>query len=292
MEENKKEQNGFFIRFLKNLIHRVTEHNVSAVGAQLAYYLLISIFPFIIFFLNILSFTPLASEPLLQKALVMVPVDIQNLILALVRETVSSSNQTLLSISVITGLWAASKGAMAFIRVMNTAYGVKESRGYIKTRFLSIVFTLALFLSFILVLSTLVFGEIIGTRVFSHFGFAENFIHFWKYFRKLLALIFMIVIFAFLFKFGPAKEEGENRLSFIHTLPGAIFSSVGWVITSLIFSYYVNNFGNFAKTYGSLGGMMALLLWLFMSSVIVVLGGEVNATLKEILNKNNETNNY
>lgn len=269
--------------FLKNFFIRLREDNVTAIGAQLSYYLLMSIFPFIMFFLNILSFTSLATEPVLLDILKFLPNEVSKLILNLVDETVKSSNEAFLSFSAITGLWAASKGARAFIRVMNQAYDVEETRGFLYTNILAMFFTIALFISFILVLITLVFGEVIANRVFVYLGFGHKFLSFWKRFRTILSLMAMIIIFGLMFKYGPDKGH-KPRMKFKYTLPGAIFSSLGWVITSTIFSYYVNNFGNFSKTYGSLGGIIVLMLWLYMSSIIIIIGGEINATLKHMRN--------
>lgn len=265
--------------FIRKLLHRLREDRVTASGAQLAYFIVLSIFPFTIFLLNILSFTPYLKEDIIAPLVIILPVDLQRLILNLVSETVRSSSETLLSISALMGLWAASKGALAFIRIMNDAYRVKETRSYIYTRFLSIVFTLGLLLAFTLALLALVFGEFLASRVFFYIGFARSFISFWTYFRTLLALGLMIIIFTLIYKFAPALES-EMTISFSQAFPGAVFSSLGWVITSLGFSYYVNNLGNFAKMYGSLAAVVILLFWLYMTSIIVIMGGEVNATIK------------
>lgn len=279
-----KDTDNIFVEFIIKLIHRLQKHNVTAISAQLSYYLFLSIFPFIIVFLNVLSYTPLAQIDVLSELIKYMPVDIQNIIIGLVKETVESSNETLLSISAITGIWAASKGTLAFIRVMNKSYVVDENRNFIVTRILSIIITITLFLSFILALGTLVFGKIIGNKLFSFFGFGKIFLVFWEYFRKLASLVFMMIIFALLYKYAPARKDGK-RVKIVEALPGSIFASIGWVLTSLGFAYYVNNFGNFAKTYGSLGGIIALLLWLYISSVIIILGGEINATIKCLKDK-------
>ncbi len=97
----------------------------------------------------------------------------------------------------------------------------------------------------------------------------------------------MIITFTFLYKFAPAFPKG-SRTSFIKALPGSIFTTLGWIGSSVLFSFYVNNFGEYAVTYGSLGGIIVFLIWLFISSIIIVLGGEVNATI-EYLKINNWT---
>lgn len=269
--------------FINQFIFRMKDDNVTAIGAQLSYYLVLSIFPFLIFFLNILSFTPLVREDVLQSIIIVLPLETQKIITSLVMETVQTSSETLLSLSAITGIWAASKGIMALIRAINKAYDVEETRSYIELRLLAVFFTLALLILLTIVLLTIVFSEFLGNQLFNFLGLTLNFIFFWEYFRILISVGSMILIFALFFRFSPSIRNGK-QLSFRKSLPGAVFSSVGWIITSSFFSYYVNNFANYSKTYGSLGGMIVLLIWLYISSIIIVMGGEINATLEYMKN--------
>lgn len=273
--------NNPYAKFLKELLFRMKDDSVTAIGAQLSYFLVLSIFPFLIFFLNILSYTPIAREDVLHSIIVLLPLDTQRLISTLLIETISTSNETLLSLSAITGIWAASKGIMALIRVLNKAYDVEETRSYLELRVIAILFTVALLALLVIVLLTLVFGEVLGNRLFEFLGITQNFIIFWQYFRVIISLSFMILIFALLYRYIPSIRNGR-KVNLKHAMPGAIFASLGWIITSTIFSYYVNNFGNYGKTYGSLGGIIVLLIWLYISSIIVIIGGEINATLRSL----------
>ena len=265
--------------FLHEFVFRMKDDNVTAIGAQLSYYLILSIFPFLIFFLNILSFTPLAREDVLQSLITVLPLETQRIITYLVLETVQTSSETLLSLSAITGIWAASKGIMALIRAINKAYDVEEKRSYIELRLLAVLFTLALLILLTIVLLTIVFSEVLASQLFNFLGVTLNFMIFWESLRLIISVGSMILIFALLYRFSPSIRNSQG-ISFRSTLPGAVFSSMGWVITSTLFSYYVNNFANYSKTYGSLGGMIVLLIWLYFSSIIIVMGGELNATLE------------
>lgn len=270
-----------YAKFLNQLLYRIREDNVTAIGAQLSYYLVLSIFPFIIFFLNILSYTPIAREDVLHSIIILMPLDTQRIVSSLLIETINTSNAPLLSVSAITGIWAASKGIMALIRVLNKAYDVEETRPYLELRLLAIVFTLALLVLLTIVLLTLVFGEVLGNKLFDFLGITQNFILFWQYFRIIISLLFMILIFSLMYRYIPSIRNGR-RINFKHAIPGAVFTTLGWIVTSSIFSYYVNNFGNYSKTYGSLGGIVILLIWLYLSSIIIILGGEINATIRAI----------
>lgn len=270
-----------FKAFLKSLLSRLKEDNVTAMGAQVSYYLILSIFPFLIFFLNILSYTPVARDDILQNFIVVLPADTQRIVSNLLVETINKSSDTLLSLGAITGIWAASKGLMALIRSLNKAYDVEEKRNYFELRGMAILFTLALLFLLVIVLSTLVFGEILGNKLFDFLGMTDNFIVIWRYLRILISLGSMILMFNLLYKFSPSIRNSE-KINFKHTLPGAIFATIGWIFTSALFSFYVNNFANYSKTYGSLGGIIVLLIWLYISSIIIITGGEINGTLKSL----------
>lgn len=207
--------------FFKQLIFRIKDDNVTAIGAQLSYYLVLSIFPFLIFFLNILSFTPLVREDVLQNIIAVLPIETQQIITSLVLETVRNSSETLLSLSAITGIWAASKGLMALIRAINKAYDVEETRSYIELRLLAVLFTLALLVLLTIVLLTIVFSEVLGNQIFNFLGVTLNFMIFWEYLRILISVGSMILIFALLFRFSPSIRNSK-KISFKQTLPRAI----------------------------------------------------------------------
>lgn len=272
-----------WFQFIYELMYRIKEDEVMAVGGQLTYFLILSIFPFLIFFLNILSYTSIARDDILNNLLIVLPIETQIMLKGIIKEVVSSSSETLLSIGIILTLWTGSLGITAIIRAVNKAYGVEKKRPFWRMKGIAIVFTIVLALLLIIVMSMLVFGEVIGNEIFAIFGATHIFHHIWQLFRIVIPFISMIIIFASLYKISPTPEE--LKISFRQTLPGAIFTTTGWIIASIIFSYYVNNFANYSKTYGSLGGIIILLVWLYMSSIMIILGGEINGTYAAIKNK-------
>ncbi|WP_159446267.1 YihY/virulence factor BrkB family protein [Desulfonispora thiosulfatigenes] len=267
-----------WVLFLDQIIFRFNNDKVSSIGSQLTYYLVLSIFPFIIFLLNIVKFTPLASADILNSLTRVLPTATQEMILAIINEIVSSSSNTLLSVSAIVGLWTSSTGISQVIRAVNEAYDAKEGRGFLRLRLVSLFFTFSLIVLIILVFVFLVFGEIIARGVLNYFNEAELFQVLWPIFRISIALGFMVLGFSLLYKYGPSCSK-QNKLTFQDVLPGAVFVTVGWTLASMAFSFYVNNFGKYSVTYGSLGGIIVFLIWLYITSIIIVLGGEVNATL-------------
>src|SRR5699024_11588889 len=163
--ETKYGKQEWFI-FLKKLFYRCENHRISETGAQLTYYLILSILPFILFFLNLLNFTPLSSTTALNELLSPLPVEFQNLLLNLIQEIIDSSNTTLLSIGAIGTIWSSSKGIMAIIKSINRALELEEDRPYWKLRGLSIIFTFVLSIILLIILSILVFVEVIFNKIF------------------------------------------------------------------------------------------------------------------------------
>ena len=211
------------------------------------------------------------------------PTDIQQIIQTFHDDVVSSSSQGFLSIAAIAGLWTASSGVKAVIKAINKAYNYAENRSFLRLKGLSLLFTVVLILMILVVFISLVAGQLIGSLVSNFLGIEDLFLTMWNYLRFVIPLLFMILSFALLYKYSPSIK---NRYSvpLRTTLPGAVFATIGWIVLSLLFSFYVSNFGNYAVTYGSLGGVIVMLVWLFISSIVIVLGGEINATFELLRN--------
>lgn len=267
------------IMFVDQLLYRIGDDEVLAIGAQLTYFLILSVFPFLVMFLNIISYTPLVREDVLLNLTQYLPLEVQKLINGFAVEIIKTSSQGLLSIAAIFGLWTASSGISAVMRALNKAYDTEETRPFYTSKLLSIFFTIILLLSLTIVFLTLVFGEVLGNRLFAYFGLTDIFLRLWSTLRMLIPIVYMIFTFTVFYRFAPyTKNVHDVKLR--NSLPGAIFTTLGWLTTSTIFSYYVNNFARYTITYGSIGGIIILLIWLYISSIIIVLGGEINATTK------------
>lgn len=228
--------------------------------------------------LNIISYT-IINPDILNSLIYYLPDATQSIFIGFIDEITQTSSQSLLSIAAVLGIWSASAGIKAVIKAINNAYDYIEDRSYIKLRLMAVFFTIALLFLIVLVFLTLIFGEVLGNMVFKFLGISHFFKTLWAYVRILIPLSYMIFMFAMLYKFSPCRSR-FHRVKFLSALPGAIFTTFGWLIISILFSYYVNNFGRYAITYGSLVGVILLYIWLYITSIIIVLGGEINATLE------------
>ena len=274
-----------WITYVEQLLYRFNDDGVTAIGAQLAYYLTLAIFPFIIFFLSILQFTPLADVDVLKELLSPLPGETGQLFYNLINNIIKEGSIALLSFGAIGSIWSSSNGVMALMKAVNRAFDLDEDRPYLKLKGLSILFTLGLFIVLIVAFTVLIFGEVIFDAIFVSYTWPTVVI--WKILKLLIPLAFMVLVITILYKYSPSIKEGV-KIKFSESIPGAIFASLLWVVLSIGFSFYVSNFANYSKTYGSLGGVIVFLLWLYMSSIVIVLGAEVNATLMSMKDKKNK----
>lgn len=279
--ENFNFKNSF--KFVRKLYSNFTNNDMPALSSQLAYSLLFSFFPFIIFVVRLINYTHIYSQDILQSYSYLLPNIIYDILSEIISNTKSSQSQTVLSFSLILTLWAASGGVLATMRGMNKAYKCPEHRSFIRVRALSLFFTITLAFLMIILMITLVLGEVIGNYVFNnifdYLGLSNKsnnagLKNVWDIFRHILPVFFAFMVFLIIYKYMPSR-----RISLKAALPGALFSTVGWYMLSLGFSYYVNKYAAFSVFYGSIGGVIALLIWLYWSSIIVLLGGEINSLI-------------
>jgi len=262
------------LQFVKCLYIRFREDDVPALGAQLTYYLILSFFPFLIFMVSLLSFIEMSGDSVIAELIRLLPSEASGTISGILAEVVDNSSGTLLSFGMIATIWSASNGINAILKGLNKAYDVVEQRPFWKVRGISLISTLFLVVVIVLVMVMLIFGKAIGEYLFKWLEYPNGFEWIWNVLKYAIPIAAMIGAFTLLYWIVPSR-----RLRLKEALPGALFATFGWIATSLVFQFYMNNFGNYSKTYGSLGGVIMLLIWLYISSILIMLGGEINATL-------------
>ena len=277
---------NMFKDYIRQLYFRFKDDNITALSAQLSFYLMLSIFPFLLFLLNILSFTTIPISELTQNIIRFMPRESGKFIAEVILEMLNAKSPALLSISALITIWSASVGMGALNKGLNKAYDIEESRSFLKIKGASIIFTISIALILIVILLFLIFGNMIGEFLSKLFLDSAAFNELWWLLRYTVPLTAMIFIFLLLYICVP-----NCRIRFKDAFPGAVFSTIGWIIISMIFSFYVNNFSNYTKIYGSIGGIIILLIWLYISSMIILFGGEINATVK-YFRSNKEKNKY
>ena len=261
--------------FLKDLYARFLNDDLLSTGAQVAFYLLLSLFPFLIFLVTLISYVPIVDfQESMQVLAALMPASAYEILQDIINQTIADRSGTLLSFGMLLALWSSTSGITSLVRGINRAYDQEETRRSWRIKAVSLYFTLELAaviaVSFILI----VLGKNLGTRVFHFLGFSDISLEIWIYVRFIIVAITSILVFVSFYHNTP-----NRRLSLREVIPGAVVASLGWISTSIGFSYYVNNLGNYSKVYGSLGGIIALLMWMYLSSISILMGAEVNASL-------------
>jgi membrane protein len=263
------------LSFFRGIWHRLNEDEVPALAAQLAYFFLLSLFPLLIFLVSLLPYLPLSHNDIMHFIRDFAPGDTADFINKNVEEVLKRDG-ALLSFGILATLWSASNGINAVVRAFNKAYRVEETRSFFIARLMSIILTIAMIFVFILALLLPVFGRELGEFIFSHLGMKREFLDIWNTMRWMLSLFVLMFVFTGLYWIAP-----NRRLKITSALPGAFFATAGWAAASWAFSFYVSNFGQYTVIYGQIGGVIVLLIWLYLSAFIIIIGGEINAYFNE-----------
>lgn len=278
-------------RIVKRIIKAVTDFldalkadSISAHSAQAAFFVIISAFPLTMLLLTLIKYLPYFQDG--GTAMIefdMLPRDVNVFITEVLYEIIEKSSGTVLSVSAVTALWSASKGVYSIMTGLTAAYSLEESRSFIKMRFLSIIYTVFILIMLIAALGFLVFGNSIYHALIDFLPMAAENVRIistgikWLVGFGVLVLFFVVMYIAM-----------PNRKSTVfQELPGALVSAVGWIGFSYLYSFYIDNFSNYANVYGSLTAVVLLMLWLYFCMYIMLLGAEVNvawnATYKRIV---------
>lgn len=270
--------------FLTEFFRRFAEDNVAAVGAQLAYYLIMSFFPFLIFLLSVLTFTTLGQEDVLATLLSALPAETSKVIYPIIMDIISLRSGTVLSLSLALALWAGSSGTMNLMGAIDYAFDVKDRRNVIIRRLTAVFYTILLTVLIVITLLGQVFGDFLLSKIFEMIGHNQWIENIWNMFKLILPFSSMLIGFTLFYKFAPGFPKGR-RITLRQALLGSVVATLGWIGLSELFKIYVANFSNYANTYGSIGAVIVLLLWLFMSAILLMLGAEVIAAYVNVYKK-------
>lgn len=265
-----------FLRFLDDLYCRYEDDEVTALGAQMTYYFILAFFPFLIFLMSMVRYTPLTNDEVLGNLMEFFPEASALLITDIIQEIMLQRSDALISIGMIATFWAASNGITSLIKGLNRAYDEAETRPWWKIKGIALLFTMAVAVVILVAFTLLVFGHLLGEQLsrLLRVGDPGHFEAVWHVIKYVIPGSVMVIVFMFLYRYVP-----NRRLTFRGVVPGSLFASIGWIVTSLLFSFYVNNINNYSGTYGSIGGIIVLLIWLYLSSILILIGGQINATI-------------
>ncbi len=270
----KKGMRAFLLYFKKC----ITNDLITVYAAQASFYIIIALIPFLMLAMSLLQFiVNVDFEEVILALNKMLPQNVHDLAYRILSE-LSTKSTGFLSFSAITALWTTSRGAASLQSGVRKIYKSTREKGFILTRWLSIVHTLVFVLIFVAALILLVFGSTITDILAQRFGLGIIIMLF-ENLRGLISLVIFTLFFALMYKFFAGK-----KVSFKNQLPGAAFSALGWVFFSLVFGLYINSFADYSYIYGSLTAIILFSLWLYWCMIIFLLGAEINV-LVQVLKK-------
>lgn len=254
---------------------QLTRDHVNAYAAQASFFIIIAIFPLLMLLLTLIGYTPVTENMLLKSVLMVTPGYLDPLMEQIIEEMYSQSNYAFISITAFTALWSASDGILAIIRGLNSVYGKEETRNYIILKLISCFYTVVLLVLIILALGLMVFGNSILKLFEAKIPFLYELAEFIISLRGMYVPIFFTFAFVYMYKLIPNKDY-----KFFDYLPGALFSSLGWIISSYGYSIYIDNFASATYIYGSLTTVVFMMLWIYMCMYILFMGAEINIHFK------------
>ncbi len=281
--KEKIQANEKLTRFLKTLKERVTESDISNTSVVVAYYLLLSLFPLLIVVGNMLplfNIDPNSIFPYLAQA---IPKDIYSLLQDPIKNLLTNSSGSLLSVSAIGALWGASKSINALQLAMNRAYGVENRSNPVIVRLVSLGTIFLLLTAMVIVTVFFGMGQIIINFFEAHFSFPFILSKTFSSLKWPVTTVVLFLIMAVIYFIAP------NAMVRIRSVfPGAAFTTVGWMILSQGFGLYAKYFSKSVSGYQVIGSFIVLMLWLNFAATIIILGGILNAVLEEFLSGNIE----
>jgi len=263
------------VAFAVRLARAANENGLLSIAAELTYKLIFALFPFLLFLMSLLGFFNIDTVDVLTRLSYALPDSIMDVIRVFITEVVSARSTGVLSVGLLVSMFSASSGFGAVIRGINRAYRVEETRHFVQVRLVAMLLVAVFALAVIASVLLLIFGDriyafladILGASGWLRFVFGMA-----GYLLTMLMLLFTIIMIY--------KLSGAKRVTVYDVFPGAFTTLLVWVLSSKAFNVYVNRFARFSYVYGSIASVFILMIWLNLISAALLIGGEVNALLK------------
>lgn len=245
-------------------------------AAALSYYFLFALFPTLLFLAALLGMigTPHLMDELMNYGDAVLPPEVASLLSRTLEEAVAGAGRGILSAGIVGVLWAASRGVRSVIVALNVVYAVERPRPWWRRQIVAVLLTLAFSVFTLTALALLAFGGRIGQAVAVWAGLGDTFTAVWRLAQWPVAILFGIIGMDLTYHLAPAVRARLTWLS-----PGAVFALTGWVVASLGMRVYVANFADYNATYGSIGAVIVLMVWLYLIGGMLLLGAEMNAVI-------------
>jgi membrane protein len=262
---------------LKRTVRESHADNGLGLAAQLAYYFFLSLFPALLFLLALASFLP--EQDVMDRVIGMLQGVAPEQVIGIVRDQLSKIAEGrqggLLSFGVAAALWSSSAAMVAIIDALNRAYDVEDQRPWWKQRLTAILLTIGVALFLLVSITLVVAGPELAEFLAGRAGLGTAFEWTWKVMQWPIVFALVASAIGFIYYFAPDVDQ-----DFVWITPGSVLATLLWLVGSLAFRYYVVNFASYNETYGTIGGVMVLMLWLYLTGLVIVVGAEMNAEIE------------
>jgi membrane protein len=262
---------------IKRTLKKTASDDAQGLASQLAYYFFLALFPALLCILAIASFFPLQNftDDVARMLSPFAPREMIDVISQEMRRIAQGQHGGLFTIGFLGALWSSSSAMTAVISAMNRAYDIDESRPWWKVRLVAVVLTIGLSLLIVVAFMLVVAGPQLADLLARHLGFGPVFAWTWKILQWPLVFMMVAVAIGLIYRFAPDAEQ-----EWVWITPGSLAATSLWFLGSLAFRFYVVYFGNYEATYGAIGGIILLLLWFYLSGLVIVIGAEMNAEIE------------
>jgi membrane protein len=264
-------------QLVKRTFNAALADNCLGLAAQLSYYFFLALFPALLFLVAIASFFPVANlmDQITGALARVAPYEALKLIQDQLVKISQNRNGGLLTIGMIGTIWSTSSGVTAIIDTLNQAYRIQESRPWWKVRLLSIALTFALALFIVASFGLVLVGPTLAEKVADWMHLGPVFTWAWLVLQWPVVFALVALAIALVYYYAPDAVQ-----DFIWITPGSVVATVLWLLVSLGFKFYVSYFGSYNATYGTIGGIIVLLTWFYVSSLAVLVGATLNAEIE------------
>jgi len=272
---SKKSKGQVLYQLVMDFFKKCNDDHVTAFGSMSAFFMLLSIFPFMIFFLTLTRFVPYTKDDIIDILVNMLSFERKSLIMSIVNEIYRKTGASVFTLSIVAALWSSSKGVYSIIRGLDSVYDLEDNRNFFVLRFFSMGCTVVFAIMIIAMLILWVFGNTLYHYICAKVPVLASMAGYFIHKRVFMTVIVLTLLFMIIYKFVPDRES-----SFFKQWPGALLAAAGWIVVSFFCSLFMEGFTTFSYVYGSMAGIMILLLWLYFCMSMIFYGAEFNYFLE------------